>query len=260
MIWPRAPRRGKIIAGTALGLLVVAGGLFAAHAAGFLLHDSATPASVGAAVEQFRAGGAGAGTLAGVYSYRTRGEESLDALGGARHRYPATTTVTVTGAPCGVGLRWASLEQRSTTWTLCTTSRGIELRGLDQVHRFFGQNDRTTYACRGALLLPVAARMGASSPFTCRSKGGGEEGTVRIVGRETLTVGGKRLHVLHVRTLATVTGSNSGTERVDWWFEGRRPLPVRVVLESRTSRKVIVGRVHYRENATLQLLSLTPRR
>ena len=37
-------------------------------------------------------------------------------------------------------------------------------------------------------------------------------------------------------------------------------LPVRIVLQSRTSRKTIVGLAHYNEDAELRLLSMTPER
>ena len=34
----------------------------------------------------------------GVYTYTTTGSDGVDALGGARHQYPATTTLTVSPA------------------------------------------------------------------------------------------------------------------------------------------------------------------
>ena len=109
---------------------------------GFLLHDTARPASIRAAVQNFRAGGAGGGKLDGVYLYATKGGESIDALGGAHHRYPATTSITAVGAPCGLKLRWDALQGRSTTWTLCTTRAGVELGTEEVVHTFFGEPDR----------------------------------------------------------------------------------------------------------------------
>ena len=111
--------------------------------------------------------------LDGVYLYATKGGESVDALGGAHHRYPATTTITAMGAPCGVKLRWDALQGRSTTWTLCSTKAGVELGTEEVVHTFFGQADDTTYACAGSELLrsgTLACRSGARPPGRDRAR------------------------------------------------------------------------------------------
>lgn len=42
----------------------------------------------------------------GVYLYESSGFDSVDALTGARHDYPAQTTVTITTEGCGVRVRW----------------------------------------------------------------------------------------------------------------------------------------------------------
>ena len=222
-------------------------------AGGLLLHDTAKPASVADAVHRFRTGGAGGGKLDGVYLYATTGGESVDALGGAHHRYPATTSITAVGAPCGVKLRWDALQGRSTTWTLCSTRAGVGLGTEEVVHTFFGQADDTTYACAGTELL-------RSGPFHCRSQRGRQDGTVTVVGRETVDVGGKPVKVLHVRTVGRISGGDQGAETVDWWLGTATGLPVRVAFSSHTSRKTFVGRVHYSEDADLRLRSLTPRR
>ena len=242
--------RRRIAIACGVGLLVVVG---VAAAGGFLLHDTAKPASIQDAVQRFQAGGAGGGKLDGVYVYATKGGESIDALGGAHHRYPATTGITAVGAPCGVKLRWDALQGRSTTWTLCSTRDGVELGTEEVVHTFFGQRDDTTYACAGSELL-------RSGSFGCRSARGREDGTVRVIGRGSLEVGGKPVGVLHVRTVATISGGDEGAETVDWWLGTATGLPVQVAFTSRTSRKTIVGRVHYAEDAELRLDSLTPRR
>jgi len=242
--------RRRIAIACGVGLLVVVG---VAAAGGFLLHDTAKPASIQDAVQRFQAGGAGGGRLDGVYVYATKGGESIDALGGAHHRYPSTTSVTAVGAACGLKLRWDALRGRSTTWTLCTTRDGVELGTEEVVHTFFGQADDTVYTCAGSELL-------RSGSFACRSARGREDGTVRILGRRSLEVGGKAVNVLHVRTVARISGGDQGSETVDWWLGTATGLPIQVGFTSRTSRKTFVGRVHYAEDAELRLLSLTPRR
>jgi hypothetical protein len=238
--------RPRLLVGVALGLAVVSGGLAVAWAGGLILHDSSRPASVEEALRRFRALDLRPGPADGVYLYTTAGSESLDALGGARHVYPATTTVTAISTACGVELRWASLEDRSTTWLLCGAR--LDLVGSTEVHRFFGQRDRTAYRCTGSVLRPAAA----SAAFRCRSASGLESGRVFVVGRAR---GG-----LHVRTTGRVSGGDRGIETVDWWFAPGSAIPTRITLTSRTSRKVFIGRVHYREDVQLGLSSAKPLR
>ena len=239
---------------------VVAGVVVVAAASGLILHDSAKPASVADAISRFRAGGSARGKLDGVYLYATSGGESVDALGGAKHRYPATTSLTAVGVPCGVKLRWDALQGRTATWTLCATSRGTELRSEDVVHRFFGQTDDTNYECSGTILLPASEAVGSTSPLHCRSRQAGQAGVARVVGRETITVGGRRLNTVHVRTKAEIAGGDNGDETVDWWLDAASGLPVRIAMTSRTSRKTVIGRVHYAEDVQLRLVSTTPKR
>ena len=254
--WPRR-RRSRLAAGTLLLALVVGGGLAAAVAGGLLLHDTAKPLSVAAAVAKFRSGAPA--RQGGVYVYATRGGESVKALIGARHVYPARTGVAATRTACGLRLRWEPLQGRSTTWTLCHTRLGLELRESDETHRFFGQDDRTAYACVGAVLEPVSGQSGNRS-FRCSSADDHESGRVRFSGRVRLRVGGRSVESLHAVTVGQVGGRDAGTETVEWWLDPNSGLLLRLVITSRTSRGTPIGRAHYREDAILQLVSTSPRR
>lgn len=241
-------RLTRVVLGLVIALVLVGGGLGAAVAGGWLLHDTAKPASVSSVVARLRtSGGKGA-----VYVYATRGSESINAFVSARHVYPLRTAVTIVPASCGHRLTWAALEGRRTTWLLCRTGRGLELRAETEVHKFFGQSDRTTYSCTGAVL-------GAhDATYTCRSSRGSESGWVFALGHESVAVGGRSLEALNVRTVGRVKGGDSGTEVTDWWFDANG-LPLRIGFTSRTSRPLKVGRAHYRESADLRLVSTTPR-
>jgi hypothetical protein len=257
----RNVRWRRILVGLVLAVGLVAGGLAIAVATGLLLHDTSTPVSIAEVVARFHRRGVAAGARDGVYVYVTRGSESVDALGGATHRYPPRTSITSVGVECGVRLRWQPLEERSAAWTLCKTTRGVELLGFQVSHRFFGQGDTTAYACAGSVLLPSGESGGATSPFHCRSSSGRETGDARVVGFQTITVAAKPLSAVHVRTTAHVSGGDQGTEITDWWFDVRNGLALRIDLESRTGRDLpIVGTVHYREDASLRLASTRPLR
>src|SRR4029077_461730 len=128
--------------------------------------------------------------------------------------------------------------------------------GFEVSHRFFGQGDTTAYGCSASVLLPAHESTVSTRPFHCRSDRGRAAGTARVVGFQTVAVKGTPLNAVHVRTVAHVSGGDQGTETTDWWFDVRNGLVRGIDLESRTGRGLpLVGTVHYREDASLRLLS-----
>ena len=249
--------RRETIGLTLFGIVLL---IAAAWTGGFFLHDSSQAASISQAIRRFRASEHGSGGLNGVYLYATKGSESINALGGAKHIYPAKTSITVIEVPSGIQLRWAGLKKRATTWTFCSTSAGIELCVSDERHSFFGLDDHAAYVCSGRLLIPKKPVIGATKPFTCRSNRNLEVGEVRVIGRGTIEVGGHRVRVIRVSTDLTIRARDSGSEKIDWWLDSATAIPLRIELRSRTSRKMWIGRVRYHEDLSLRLLSLTPMR
>jgi hypothetical protein len=249
--------RRKTIGLTLSGIVLL---IAAAWAGGFLLHDTSQAASISQELRRFRAGGHDSGGLNGLYLYATKGSESINALGGATHIYPARTSITAIGVPCGIQLRWAALEKRSTTWTFCRTAAGVELHISDERHAFFNMSDHSVYVCSGRVLIPKKLVAGASEPFSCRSSRNLEVGEVQIIGRDTVEVAGRRVDAIHVSTDLTIRYRDSGTETIEWWLDSATALPLRIELHSRTSRKLFVGQVQYHEDLSLRLLSLAPLR
>jgi hypothetical protein len=242
----------------------VAGGLAVAALAGwfFFLRDVAEPTTVGEAVTNFRGtehGGASP-VPAGVYVYRTDGFEKTDALTGVTHRYPKRSTITVTGDPCGVQMRWDVLEGRSTVWTFCIGSDGWALASQDERHTFFGRTEHTDYACTDSTVRPAGDVEGTTSPVSCATSDAEERGTARVVGHRRLGAGGREVPTVRLRKTSVYTGAIRGTSTYDFWLDRKTGVPVGVRMVSRTTNDSAVGDVHYEEVVMLRLVSLRPRR
>ncbi len=155
-------RRGILI-----GLGAVAAVALSAGAVWRLvLREQVEPASVDEAVARFREAALRGDTPipAGVYLYATTGTESISALGGRRHRYPARSTLTVTSGGCGMQLRWDVLRTRRTTWEVCPEGGGQRLAAWVEAHNFVGRDDVTTWRCDGTAWLPPDPTAGSATP------------------------------------------------------------------------------------------------
>jgi hypothetical protein len=253
-------RRTRIVLGAVVGAVVVVAAA-AAFVFGVVLRDTAEPASVADAVARYRAAAAAGETPIppGVYVYATTGEESISALGGTTHRYPARSTITVTTAPCGMTLRWDVLKTRTTTWEICAEGEQQEVASWVERHVFFGQDDRTTWRCVGWTWLPGPGSE-ERAPLECDGGDTTMSGAVEDLGVETLTVAGDPVATVHLRVRAAERGVARGPVVEDRWVESETGLPVRVRYSVRTANVSPIGDVTFTERFTVRLLSLEPRR
>jgi hypothetical protein len=256
-------RKARVIV-VLLGV-VAAVGVAAAVGWRVVLRDTAEPASVADAVERYRAAASAAATSIppGVYVYATTGFESISALGGTRHDYPARSTITVGDAPCGMQLRWDVLETRTTSWTVCTAGTGGAVRqqldGWTELHVFFGQDDRTDWHCSRSPWLTSTDATGTRTSHLCDGGDTTQVGTVDIVGSEVIAVGGSRVETVHVRLTARENGAARGPLVEERWVESETGLPVRLRYRVRTENASPIGDVAFTEQFELRLLSLRPR-
>jgi hypothetical protein len=252
-------------------MVVLAGVLLASGALAlswyFVLRDTSEPASLREAVRRFREENrAATGPLPvatpepGVYVYATSGSESVDVLFGASHEYPEQTTITVEQGGCGLLLRWDALSTRSTTWEVCPSSAGWAIRKYSEVHRFFGQTERTTYVCdAGSLWGPVPQTPGSTFERHCSTGKTRENSVGRVVRIETLAVGDEQIETAHLTLAVTLAGRTDGTGTFDLWLATDNGLVVRLSLENDNASSSAIGDVRYREVARLELVSDEPR-
>jgi hypothetical protein len=252
-------RRLLIVLGALACVLLALGAAWLA-----LFRDTVEPASIDDALAAYRAQAEAGGTTIppGVYVYATHGEESIDALGGTSHEYPARSTISVTTADCGTALRWDVLRGRSTTWTQCKAAGGGEtLARVDETHRFFGRTEHTDYTCPDTVARPAQAKPGTTWKVACTTvKGIVERGTGTVVSRGVLPVGDGTVPVAQLRFQTTFSGTIRGSTTREMWVERETGLPIRVTLRTTTVNPSLLGDVTYREDVELDLASLTPRR
>jgi hypothetical protein len=192
----------------------------------------------------------------GVYVYATTGRDSVDALNGAHHDYPTTTTITVTPTPRGVQQRWDVLEPRWQELQHCTEGTGISETGRTNFDEFFGQSQTDSWLCTGAP-RPLAAAAGTTWSTTCTSGSATDTDDGVVVGTEEQVVGTASVDTLHVRvTITDQTPSDS--QIIDTWYRTGTDLVVVQTSTLATTNATQVGTVHYAETYAIRLTSLTP--
>jgi hypothetical protein len=193
----------------------------------------------------------------GVYSYTSAGGDAVDALGGASHTYPATTTITVTAAPGGCTTqRWTAAEERWDETTTCPVGAGLQMQRFVAFHRFFGSDDTEAYACDGDA-RPLAAPAGTAWTARCVS---GDDTSIyhgSVVGTETMTVAGSAVTAEHV-AVTIEDGDSRDTQRTESWYLAGTDLVVRRVSDIATTESSPIGDVHYTEHYEISLASLRP--
>ncbi len=227
--------------------------------------DSTTAVSVDEAIGSFRDIGTQAATESlrpepGVYVYETVGSESIDALGGATHTYPAETTMSVTLTDCGYRVRWDVFKERFDELDLCVTHEGESVSTTRQYREFFVFSNDRVYRCDAdALVRTFPPVFGETRTTPCTSPTSDGEISVTVIGPDRVDVGGEQVDALHVLLETTLRGDARGTSTLDYWIDPATGLIFRRESTVSTDADSPLGVTHYEENYTVQLVSRTPR-
>jgi hypothetical protein len=233
-----------------IGFLTV---LLAAAAIAYILFlsNTATPvdrSSVSAAVVGSEPGDPG------VYVYETIGHETVDALAGGRHEYPAETYLTVAVGECGPVVRWSALNERWDEWEHC--GPGGAITRSRSYHDWFGVPNLDEQACAQPMPLVPAAAV----TVACTTADITETYEVTPMGQETITIGGVAVTTDRVRVVSELTGATTGDSTVDMWVLPDTVLVVKLVVVRHNTTATSIGAVNYEEAYTLVLASLDPGR
>jgi hypothetical protein len=187
----------------------------------------------------------------GIYTYRTEGFETVDALGGARHDYPESTVMVISTTACGVTVRWQAIEERWVEWEHCGSD--LTVTATREFHEWFGVPDLESERCDDP--RPILEDVDA---VVCRAGEAIETYRVEVVGTEVLSAGGDAIEVVHVRRTSEVSGRSQGVATVDEWRVPGTALVVRYEAVTENVTASPVGDVTYREEVVLQLRDLEP--
>ena len=195
----------------------------------------------------------------GVYVYRTTGSDGVDALGGAEHTYPTSTTMTVHVDGCGATTRWDVAVERWDETTSCVTDGGIARSSFVAYHQFFGTGNTDRERCTGDP-RPIGAADGTAWAFDCVEGDSVTAWSGTVLGADSVTVGDARVAADHVVLVARGENEGDNDMRIETWFLAGTDLIVREVGWRRTTDPSPIGDVHYREDYEIVLTALEPLR
>jgi hypothetical protein len=248
-----------------LALLVVA---VAAGVWFFVLRTSGTQVDLRQALRLYRQGQHGevAGTTMplpppGVYRYRTSGGEQLS-IAGISRTFPPATDMIVTDGRCAT-MKWEPLEQHIEGLVECPTGDGaISITSAPSYEQIAGTQTTSDIRCpAGTYLVPPDPVAGDRWRTTCHSPGQNVVFSGAVIGRSSVTVGGRSVPALHTRLTLTFSGSQTGTNPNDYWVS----LPDGLILKQSETVRVSdpagpLGSVRYAEQMAITLTSLSPAR
>lgn len=217
---------------------------------------SAVPSTAGVPTGEFVVGEAPGEP--GLYVYATSGFEEIDALGGARHDYPAETFVTLQPGGCGVTLRWTALEERWDELELCSTDGGKSISLYDTYHGWFGQSDLQQFTCGPPDAVAIPEVESGSWSYECSTDERTELWEVEVISVESLLIDGETVDAVHVRVTSTLSGASIGASESDTWYLRGTSLILRRVASRSSTNESLIGDVNYSETYEINLSSLQP--
>ncbi len=126
-------------------------------------------------------------------------------------------------------------------------------------------NNLARFTCPSAsVVLPDGAKPGQTQRYSCTGTNTAVPGrsiaatAVRIIGIDTLRIGGTVVPTVHELQQVTLTGGQRGTVREDWWFTVSSGLPVRVERHINLLSSSPIGTITYDEVGSWQMTSLRP--
>ena len=196
----------------------------------------------------------------GVYTYITNGREALDGPLTESHIYPAESAITITTSECGFDWRWDVFERRSDTNIWCWINDDLTESQSTTDHIFFKVHDKRTFICEPVAVVLPSPTSTTSMTSTCTGSDTVNSRTAKLVGKESLLVGKDVVDTVIVTATDIAGKKSSGISTVTLWLRPSDGLIIKMHRVADIKNDSIVGAIHYTEDITLTLASLTPQK
>ncbi len=197
---------------------------------------------------------------AGVYTYITNGREALDGPLTESHIYPAESAISITESECGFDWRWDVFERRSDTNVWCWINDELTESRSTTDHIFFKVHDKRTFICEPVAVVLPSPTSTTSMTSTCTGSDTVNSRTAKLVGKESLLVGDDIVDTVIVTATDVAGKKSSGISTVTLWLRPSDGLIVKMHRVADIKNDSIIGAIHYTEDITLTLASLTPQK
>ncbi len=197
---------------------------------------------------------------AGVYTYITNGREALDGPLTESHIYPAESAITITESECGFDWRWEVFERRSDTNVWCWINDELTESRSTTDHIFFKVHDKRTFICEPVAVVLPSPTSTTSMTSTCTGSDTVNSRTAKLVGKESLLVGDDIVDTVIVTATDVAGKKSSGISTVTLWLRPSDGLIIKMHRVADIKNDSIIGAIHYTEDITLTLASLTPQK
>jgi hypothetical protein len=253
-------RRGLLVAGAAVVVVGAAGAAIVVRRA----REASPAVSRTAALRDLRAQTATTAAPApsgppapGVYDYAVRGRECAGVAGLSLCRaLPSRARVVITrsGSTLLVEMYLSQAHVEAQRFDVRPDGRYLTWQRADISFAGIGQDDRHAVT-PATLALPARLAPGVHWPQAFHVGTLAVTATNEVLRRETVDVGGTRVHAVVIRSDSRTAGAHPGTEADLTWHAPSLGLDLRLQV-----RRRIGGTFPYRLDADATLLELTPAR
>lgn len=191
----------------------------------------------------------------GTFSYATQGYEQTN-IPNTKRAYPATTKITNKLHGCGVLSTWKPISEHVQKQLVCPSGNDLKIASYQTRISFFGVTSGEDFKCSGpSYVYRPHVTAGTVWKYRCKSADAVAEQTAKVIGHQSIDVGGRSVRTLHVHVETKLSGNSSGTSTQDYWIATSKPV---LVKESGTVHATQQS-VQYYETYSLALKSLSPK-
>jgi hypothetical protein len=191
----------------------------------------------------------------GTFSYATTGYETTN-IPGTRRSYPSTTKITNKAHSCGVQSTWKPVSEHAQKQLVCPSGNALKIVEYQTTISFYGASSGEDFKCSGpSYIYQPKVAPGTVWKYRCKASDATASQSAKVIGYQTINVGGTAVRTLHVHVDTKLSGNSSGTSSEDYWIATSKPILVKETGAVAATQQ----NVRYNETYSLALKSLSPK-